>query len=75
MNQPNAHTAEFWKLGLFLHLSLSSFPALALFSYLTLSSGLIVSGLSTVGFGGFYNKHLFIMRMVFLEAGDAKSQT
>lgn len=60
---------------LFLHLILSAFPALALSSYLTLSSGLIVSGLPPVGFGGFYNKHLIIMRIMFLEAGGAKSQT
>lgn len=65
---------EFWKLDLSLNLILSSFPALASSSFLTPSSRLIVSVLSPVVFGGFYNKHLIITRMMFLEPGDAKAQ-
>lgn len=61
--------------SLFFHLILSSSPALDSSSFLTPSSKLIVSGLSPVVFEGFYYKHLIIMRMMFLEAGDEKAQT
>lgn len=66
---------KFWKTDIFLYLILSFFPALASSSFLTLSSGLTASVLSPVVFGGFHNKHLIIMRMMFLEAGDGKAQT
>lgn len=66
---------KFWKTDIFLYLILSFFPALASSSFLTLSSGLTASVLSPVDFGGFHNKHLIIMRMMFLEAGDGKAQT